>query len=256
MKFIISACTDVGIVKTINQDCVSVQLLECNGQQMVLAVLCDGMGGLQNGELASASVLYAFREWGGRRLPYLVRMGLFDCDIRREWSQLIVSCNEKIKGYGRENNLKLGTTATVLLLTAGRYYIANVGDTRAYELQSRILQITHDQTVVGREIEMGVLSPDCAETDPRRSVLLQCIGASEEVYADFYFGPPLCNAVYMLCSDGLRHKISDAEMLMYFGPSRMADGIAMQENERAVIQLAKERGERDNITVAVIRTCG
>lgn len=56
-----------------------------------------------------------------------------------------------------------------------------------YELQMQVTQITRDQSVVAREIEMGLLAPEQAETDPRRSVLLQCIGASETVYPDFFW---------------------------------------------------------------------
>lgn len=254
MRYMVSASTDRGTVKTTNQDSVNVQLLEKDDRQMVFAVLCDGMGGLQKGELASASVVYAFRRWCGERLALLLENGLQDGDIRREWTQIIVDCNEKIKAYGRENGVRLGTTATVLLLTPERYYVANVGDSRAYELQSQVTQLTRDQTVVAREIELGFLTPEQAETDPRRSVLLQCVGASEEVYADFFFGTPLINAVYLLCSDGFRHKITPEEMLAYLEPYRMNCPENMQRNEQTLIRLIKERNERDNITVATIKT--
>lgn len=256
MNFIVSASTDVGNVKKVNQDCMNVQLLERNGQQLVFAILCDGMGGLQKGELAGASVVHAFRRWREEKLPLLLMAGFQDNDIRQDWTGIITECNEKIKAYGRRNGFSLGTTATILLLTQGRYYVANVGDSRAYEIQGQVTQITRDQSVVAREIEMGHLSPEQAETDPRRSMLLQCIGASEEVYADFYFGTPREDVVYMLCSDGFRHKLSAGEMQALLGPCVMGSAEAMQQNERAAIQLVKERGERDNITVVTIRTYG
>ena len=254
MRFIVSASTDVGNVKKINQDCMNVQLLERNGRQLVFAILCDGMGGLQKGEVAGTSVIHAFRRWREQRLPVLLMSGFQDNDIRQDWSQVIMECNEKIKAYGRMNGFGLGTTATVLLITQERYYVANVGDSRAYEMHTQIRQITRDQSVVAREIELGHLSPEQAESDPRRNVLLQCIGASEEVYADFYFGTPHEDMIYMLCSDGFRHKLSAGEMLAMLGPSCMNSAEAMQKNERAAIQLVKERGERDNITVVTIRT--
>ena len=254
MKFLISASTDTGNVKDVNQDSVSIQLLENGGKQLVFAVLCDGMGGLQEGELASASVIYAFRNWQERRLPCLLQTGLRDMDIRQEWSNLITECNEKIKAHSRERGIRMGTTAAVLLLTEERYYVANVGDSRAYELKTSLRQLTRDHTVVAHEIEMGHLTPEQAETDPRRSVLLQCIGASAEVYADFFFGSPLNDAVYFLCSDGFRHKISQEEMMAYLNPDRMNCVESMRLNEQALIRLIKERSERDNITVATIRT--
>lgn len=256
MNFIVSASTDVGNVKKVNQDCMNVQLLERKGRQLVFAVLCDGMGGLQRGELAGASVVHAFRRWREERLPVLLMAGFQDHDIRQDWSGIITECNEKIKFYGQIHGFSLGTTATIMLLTQERYYVANVGDSRAYEIQNQVMQITRDQSVVAREIEMGHLSPEQAETDPRRSLLLQCIGASEEVYADFYFGTPRENAVYMLCSDGFRHKLSVGELQTMLGPHCMNSAANMQQNERMAIELVKERGERDNITVVTIRTYG
>ncbi|MCI8530165.1 MAG: serine/threonine-protein phosphatase [Lachnospiraceae bacterium] len=254
MKFIVSASTDAGNVKTVNQDSLSIQLLERHGQQLVFALLCDGMGGLQKGELASASVIYAFRRWKEERMPILLAAGIQDNYIRQEWSRIITECNEKIKGYGRMQEVRLGTTVTAILITQERFYVANVGDSRAYEIRQQITQITKDQSVVAREIARGNLTPEQAETDPRRSILLQCIGASERVYADFYFGTPRVNTVYMLCSDGFRHKISPKEMLEMLGPCRMNSAENMGQSERALIQLAKERGERDNITVVTIKT--
>ena len=85
--------------------------------------------------------------------------------------------NEKIKLYGKRCGLAsgLGTTVTALLLTEQRYYIINVGDTRAYEIGDHVALLTKDQTVVAREVELGNLTQVEAETDPRRSVLLQCV---------------------------------------------------------------------------------
>ena len=82
MDFIVSASTDAGNVKTVNQDCMNVQLLETRGRQLAFAVVCDGMGGLQRGELAGASVLHGFRRWREERLPILLMSGFCDNDIR------------------------------------------------------------------------------------------------------------------------------------------------------------------------------
>ena len=89
MKFIVSASTDAGNVRTTNQDSMNVQLLEIMGRQVVFAVLCDGMGGLQKGELASASVTYAFRRWSREKLPFFLHTRLQDNDIRREWNGVL-----------------------------------------------------------------------------------------------------------------------------------------------------------------------
>ena len=71
-----------------------------------------------------------------------------------------------------------------MLLTQTRYYIMNVGDSRAYELTDGLKQLTNDQTFVAREVALGNMTPEQALVDERRNVLLQCVGASDEVYPD------------------------------------------------------------------------
>ncbi len=175
-------------------------------------------------------------------------------DIRRAWTEIAAEYNTKIKNYGKGYAVSMGTTVTALLLTSERYYIMNVGDTRAYEIGQQVKLLTKDQTVVAREVELGVLTEEQAKSDSRRSVLLQCIGASEEVYPEFFFGETLKDGVYMLCSDGFRHEISEEEIFYAFHPGNMMNAEMMRANEGKLIELNKQRQERDNITVVTIRT--
>lgn len=254
MNFIVSANTDVGISKSTNQDSVTVKVINTKLGRMVLAVLCDGMGGLSKGEVASASVIRAFDEWARTNLKELCEAPLEDTVIRDQWNNIIQEQNEKIKAYGARLGVRLGTTVTAMLITQSRYYVLNVGDTRAYELYNDIQQITKDQTFVAREVAMGHMTEEQAKTDERRSVLLQCVGASDEVYPEMFFGDAQTNAVYMLCCDGFRHEISPAEMYMRFQPNALLDENSMNENSRYLIELNKQRLEQDNITVALVRT--
>ena len=254
MDFLISASTDKGIVKSTNQDSCNMKLISTVLGRMAFAVLCDGMGGLAKGEVASSNVVRAFSDWAETRLRVLIGSGLSDDAIRREWTDIVLAYNDKIAAYGNANGIRLGTTITVILLTEERYYILNVGDTRCYEIAEDIRILTKDQTVVQREIDLGNLTPEEAETDPRRSVLLQCIGASESVYPDMFFGDTRRDAVYMLCSDGFRHVISKDEIWNAFHPSIMTDPEIMRQQSEYMIELDKSRGERDNITVLTIRT--
>ena len=254
MEFMISATTDIGLTKNTNQDSFSVRQFRSSYGNVVLAVLCDGMGGLAKGEVASATLIRAFEKWSDHQLPQLLRNGLEEQALQRDWNQIITENNEKIKNYGKQTGIHLGTTVTALLMTDTRYHILNVGDTRAYELADDIRVLTQDQTVVAHEIACGRLTPEEAELDPRRSVLLQCVGASETVQPDYFSGIPRQNAVYMLCSDGFRHQISPEEIYQYLNPACMADSECMKKNMEALIELDKQRQERDNITVVSIRT--
>ena len=254
MDFMISAYTDVGIVKETNQDSLSVMILNTPQGRMTFAVLCDGMGGLAKGEVASAAVIHAFRRWATEELPKLCAAPLEDVTIRSQWEKIITDQNELIKTYGARQGVRLGTTAVVLLLTQNRSYLLNVGDSRAYLLRDGLYQLTADQTFVAREIALGHMTPEQALVDPRRNVLLQCVGASENVYPDMFFGDVAQNAVYMLCSDGFRHEITAEEIFAKLQPGVLFDDATMQRNALELIELNKQRQERDNISVSMIRT--
>ena len=254
MNFIISASTDVGIAKQTNQDSLTTMVINSPLGRMAFCVLCDGMGGLERGEVASASVINAFRNWALIELPKLCNQPLEDATIRNHWETIIEQQNNLIKSYGARQGVRLGTTVVVMLLTQSRYYILNVGDSRAYELTTGIRQITQDQTFVAREIALGHMTPEEAAVDSRRNVLLQCVGASDEVYPDMFFGEVAHNAVYMLCSDGFRHEISGEEIYGKLQPGVLFDEYTMQQNAVSLIELNKQRQERDNISVSLVRT--
>lgn len=254
MNFIISANTDVGIAKTTNQDSLTSMVANTPQGRMAFCVLCDGMGGLDKGEVASASVIRAFRNWAITELPRLCEQPLEDATIRSQWEAIITQQNEAIKAYGARQGVRLGTTAVVMLLTQTRYYILNVGDSRAYELTTGLRQLTNDQTFVAREIAMGHMTPEEAAMDSRRNVLLQCVGASDEVYPDMFFGETQHNAVYMLCSDGFRHEVTPEEIYEKLQPGVLFDDYTMQQNSISLIELNKQRQERDNISVSLVRT--
>ena len=254
MDYFISANTDVGIKKDTNQDGLSVKIIKTPKEKIVFAILCDGMGGLAKGEVASTSVITAFNNWAANSLPNLFRKGISDAEIRSQWESIIFTQNEKIQVYGENSGIKLGTTAVVMLLTEDRYYIMNIGDSRAYEIFDRVDQITEDQTFIHREIKLGRMTQEEAKDDPRRNVLLQCVGASEEIYPDMFFGATKKNAVYMLCSDGFRHLINDDEIYQKFQPSVLNNTNIMNKNSRELIELNKQRSETDNISVLLVKT--
>lgn len=254
MKYTFASHTDVGIRKSTNQDSFCIREAETDKGTVFFALLCDGMGGLAKGELASATLLNAMVTWFKQEFPVLLAGGIEDSVIRARWTEIVRSNNETIMAYGAKNGFHLGTTLSAILLTQERYYVINVGDSRVYEIAGAVRQITEDQTVVAQELKYGIITPEQAENDPRNSVLLQCVGASQVVNPDFFFGTPVRNATYLLCSDGFRHKITPGEMAQCFAPQANTNAAQMRANIRALIELNKQRMEKDNITAALIRT--
>ncbi|MBQ3230505.1 MAG: serine/threonine-protein phosphatase [Clostridia bacterium] len=254
MEFLVSAQTDIGISKSTNQDSLLVRIANTAQGRISFAVLCDGMGGLSKGEVASATVIRAFDNWFNRDFPSLCDAPIEDSVIHSQWCRMITELNERIKNYGLSCGTRLGTTVVAILITQNRYYLLNVGDSRAYEITNVLTQLTADQTYVAREVALGNMTPEQAERDPKKSVLLQCVGASHEVVPDMFFGDAKSNAVYMLCSDGFRHVLTPNEIFSGFNPSALVNEHAMNVNSYALIELNKRRGERDNISVALIKT--
>ena len=254
MNFMISGSTDIGLTKSTNQDSMTAKVIQTSQGKMAFVVLCDGMGGLDKGEVASASVIRAFDAWSKTQLRALSRAPIEDAEIRKQWDQLVLDQNKKIASYGKSLGIRLGTTVTAMLITQTRYYVMNVGDSRAYEIIHEARQITKDQTFVAREVELGNMTEEEAKLDSRRNVLLQCVGASEDVYPDYFFGTPVQNGVYMLCCDGFRHEITPQEIFNFFCPEQLINKETMNRNADDLIRINKERRERDNITVALVRT--
>ncbi len=247
--------TDAGIVKSTNQDSSLLMEMETSIGRTIAALVCDGMGGFSKGELASCAVMRSFRRWLNCVFPRLCEEGLTDSIIRKEWELLVRKCSDSIYAYGNSQGITLGTTLTAVLLTEAKYYIVNVGDTRAYKISDKVSRLTNDHSVVAREVSLGRLTEQEAEHDPRRNQLLQCIGDGVLPTADIFIGEVEKNVVYMLCSDGFRHEISDDEMFMYLNPYAFASEEILKNNLDHLININKERNEQDNITVAAIKTC-
>lgn len=253
MEVLTAAYTDVGIKKAGNQDSLCVKIAETSVGKVVLAVICDGMGGLSKGEVASASVINAFSEWFDHELSaQLAKMDMDDIQYR--WDRIIKEQNQRIAEYGRKVRIQLGTTLTALLLIDSKFMmIGHVGDSRVYRINHKLEVMTDDQTVVGRELKRGNITLEQAKSDPRKNVLLQCIGASKHVEPEFTYSKPEPGEVYMLCSDGFRHMISEHEIYRAFSPQILVDEAVMEQNAKELVELNKQRQETDNITVVLVK---
>lgn len=251
MRYLVAAYTDAGILKEINQDSFVVRRAEYAGGEILMAAVCDGMGGLSKGELASAVVIREFDRWFDEKLPSALTLH----DIRvvaADWVHMLEVLNIKLGRYGGSNNCQLGTTFTGMLFIGGEYIAVHVGDTRAYRIDTSIRQLTEDQTFVAREVRNGNMTEQQAKNDSRRNILLQCVGACESVTPQVLFGRGE-EGGYMLCSDGFRHNVSEEEMYTAFSAAFNSGKEAMNTALCDVAGLVKARGERDNITALLIK---
>lgn len=255
MEFKAIAHTDVGIRKSTNQDSVMVKIARTDYGDVAFGVICDGMGGLAKGEVASASVIKVFEKWFLEEFPGMLYRGIDHQKLRRSWESRIYDINNRIAQYSDINHVKMGTTIVALLIVGNVYYLLNVGDSRAYMIGRELCQLTKDQTFIQREMDLGRMTWEEARKDPRRNVLLQCVGASTYIEPDFYVGEAPADSIFMLCSDGFRHLITSEELFANLNPMQLIDEQTMIDSAVYLVELNKFRKEDDNISVALIRTC-
>lgn len=254
MNFRFASHTDVGLRKSTNQDSFCIREAVTDKGTVFFALLCDGMGGLAKGEVASATLIRVWSGWFEKDLPHILAGEDVLHDVQDSWTRLMVSENYRIGQFGLQHNINLGSTFTgLLVLEDGSYIIGHVGDSRAYRITDDSMeQLTNDQTLVAREVEAGRLTPEEAAVDPRRSILLQCIGASASVTPEFYCGNVKPGEMYLLCCDGFRHLITKEEFITFLCPLANKTEEDMKEHLTNLVELNKERKETDNISAVLI----
>ncbi len=254
MRYLSAAHTDIGLVKKINQDSFTLKIAKTSRYNIAFVVLCDGMGGLKNGELASAFVVNAFSNWFEQVFPEALKTGLDFEVIKKQWNSIAISQSEKISEYGNARGISLGTTLSAILCVNNKFILIHIGDTRIYRLNNSIEQITTDHTFVANEVVHNRMTADQAKTDKRKNILLQCIGASKNIDCEFKTGDIRENDEFLLCCDGFRHEISSEEIFGVLAPELMSSERIMRKSLVDLVNLNKKRNEKDNITAILIKT--
>jgi len=255
MNFKVAYYSDIGNTKKVNQDAIGFKEIEFGDHRYALAVLCDGMGGLQKGEMASATVIKSLLEWFEKDYPDIDNDFSY-ASIQPELEMKIFKCNEALHDYGDKEGLQLGTTLSSLLIRDdGLYLIANVGDSRYYLInKDDAVQITQDQTYVAREIMNNRMTVEEASKSKYKNVLTQCIGVNEKVEVLFYRGKAVENEFFLTCSDGFRHYLSESDIYNYLHEvMRNDDEEAWKNKLQEITDKDKEMGEKDNITSMVLK---
>jgi protein phosphatase len=240
--------SDTGRRRDNNED--AILLLDRIG----LAMVADGMGGHNAGEIASQLAIDAVRQFLLAGLHIDERDGQDVNDsaesLRELMEKAIWQANQKIReSAGRHKRRKgMGTTFVGIVFRGNWFVIGHVGDSRCYRLRDgQMQQLTEDHSWVQDMISRGVLSVDEARKSPQRGLLLQALG-NREIEPSFTTGCPLAGDVYLLCSDGLTEPVSDEEI---------ADAIAAGGEARDIaarlVDLANANGGPDNISAAVVR---
>ena len=224
--------THVGVVRSANED--SMVLREDAG----VWVVADGMGGHENGQWASTTIVESVRD---ARLT-----GDFDADVEAIGGA-ILAANETIYRASVERGRSMGSTVTALYLNGDRFVAFWAGDSRIYLLRAGLLhQLSRDHTQVMDLVESGLMTPEEAEHHPMGHVLSRAVGTQETLELDAISDTAVTKDVFLLCSDGLHGVVSDEEIrerLASFPP---------EVASRRLLELVLARGAPDNVTMVAV----
>ncbi len=236
MRF--GAITDIGMRRKINEDSYCIH----NEEIFPYAVVADGMGGHQAGEIASRMAVDMIEDYLNKNLNEALDYVEAGETIR----QSFISANSIIYNYAKNHYkvMGMGTTATLAMIYQNKIITANVGDSRAYKVSNTdIQQLTRDHSYVQELVMRGEISPEMAKHHPKKNYITRAMGAEDTVKVDISI-KPYNGETLILCSDGLTNFVDDEEILSHVKRKK-----ALQKSAEDLTALANSRGGSDNITI-------
>jgi PPM family protein phosphatase len=242
----LASLTDVGCVRENNEDSYSYWEPEDDASFAALgrlAIVADGMGGHEGGQIASRIAVDLVTE------TYTASA---EPDPQKLLLSALDNAHRRIQQQARENPAlsAMGTTCTAFALVDTRLYFVHVGDSRLYLLrEGKLRSLTRDHTLIARLIETGVIRPEEAENHPQKHVLTSALGVADDIEIDFppEPAPVQIGDTLLLCTDGLWGQMSSSEIEQVLASESPANAC------RALVQLAKDRGGPDNVTLQIAR---
>ncbi len=238
LKIDVVALTDVGCVRTNNEDGFGYDLASR------IFVVCDGMGGMAAGEVASATavkeIVEKFSEIDGT-----------EASMEDRLYRAILYANQQVYqlSQGREELRGMGTTLVSACIDGRRLLIGNVGDSRAYFLRGGVCaQITHDHSFLAEQVRSGSMNLEEAQASPLQSVITRAIGTGESVEPDIFTGDLEPGDIVLLTSDGLT-RYADAKMIA----NTILSCTTLEQACQALIDRAKQYGAVDNVTCLLLQ---
>lgn len=240
---VFSAKTDIGLKRKINQDSYNFKAVDENCAWMVV---CDGMGGMAAGNIASAETVKlltrSFRDnLSAKSKPEFVRNFLKN-SIQSVNAAVFEEANssDELKG--------MGTTIVCAVILNDVCYVAHAGDSRLYRLHSGVLsQVTNDHSVVQSMVDNGQITEEQAKIHPNKNIITRAVGVHSEIEVDFTEFHIFESDIILLCTDGLTNCVNDSEIVKVLKEEKF-ENIAEKLTE-----IANNNGGFDNITAVAVK---
>jgi protein phosphatase len=229
--------TDIGVSRERNEDSYIYFRCRLDGEEIIIASVCDGMGGLDAGDYASKTLCDSFKR-------EIVDKDFVRVDeLKRAITTAIKNANRTIYKSKTKYGKQCGTTVSCVMLTNDKGYAWHVGDTRIIQVRDTDVSIlTTDHTLVNEMVKRGKLTLEQARNHKKRNVLTKAVGVLKDVSIDM-FEFDYKNTTLVLCSDGFWHGVSKSEYI-----DLRNHRVTLQTLFNKVIK----RGETDNITALVL----
>ena len=234
--------TDVGLRRHENQDTFAVE----QSEKLLIAVVCDGMGGAEGGQIASSLAVETFMQ----EIRALLRADMTAGQLRELASFCVAKANTAVYQRALQEPAYQGMGTTLVSAVAGERdaVICNIGDSRAYLIHNgEMMRITHDHSVVQTLVENGDITAEEARTHPNRNLITRALGPDETTLCDAFDVSFAHGDKILLCTDGLVVTATDEEICRIVCADKRAE-----EKLDDLIALAKAQGAPDNVTAVLI----
>ncbi len=234
--------SDIGLVRSQNQDDCRFGVIS---PSCVWAVVCDGMGGANGGNIASATAV----EYISREIEKMYSDDLSKAELSTLMTEIVSQANIEIYNMAR-NDVELtgmGTTCEFILVKDTIVHVVHIGDSRTYAIRGgKIKQLTEDHSVVQEMVRRGEITAEQAQTHPNKNFITRALGIKPEVHLDYIEANFIYGDVLLICTDGLSNCVSTGDMVKICHENRG------ESLPNALVEKAKEGGGSDNITVTVV----
>ena len=230
-----------------NQDSIALHKIVTSYCEAALAVVCDGMGGMDEGETASGYVAERMSCWFYEELPLLLGKRIGMKGIARTIERKLFRLHIDLKEYGKRKGIVTGTTVSILLVTDKKYLICHLGDSVIYKINRQragsLWKRVFLDTVLGKGIRrMTRIHGDAV------SGLERCIGSGKYEPPDVIRGRIGKHTAFLVCSDGFWHHLQEKEIGDAFQKETAERAGWAEKRLKTLASKAVRRGETDNIS--------
>ena len=222
-----------------NQDSIVVQEIMTRKGKVLLAAVCDGMGGHAEGETASGFVAEQIVAWLYAEILGMLQRNASHRQWKRSWYRCFYHINQKLNTYAEKKEIFMGTTMTMLFVSQEWYHLCHIGDSRAYKIRNTICQSGYIKQMTKDHID-------------KPHVLTRCIGTNRNAMPDYIRWRMRKNEGILLCSDGFYRCVHKKELAGALMPKHLKTEKDIRKVLREVAGRVQERGETDNISAVYV----